>query len=174
MYKPFRLTLVAVGLALSGLTTAAVAANIETVQQTTVKTLQREQQAQKMAERWGQEKLTLVNDILDQKTRLQWNRYQNNQYRQYISAKKAEIAELRAQKDKMQQLRMALEPYLDQTLNELTAHVQQDLPFLAEERADRLRFLRASLGDPELALGENFGAFWKVSRSKRNTAMKSR
>jgi hypothetical protein len=154
MHKPVKFFHAAVGLLLFGLATSSVAADIQSVQRTTLDSLHQEQQAQQLADRWGEEKLALVNDILDQKTRLQWNRYQNGQYRQYIETKNAEIEELQAQKKKMQQLRMTLEPYLERTLAELESFVQADLPFLPEERADRLRYLRSSLGDPELALGE--------------------
>lgn len=144
----------AVALLLSGLAVSARAADVETVQQATVTSLQQEQKVQRTADRWSEQKQALVNDILDQKTRLQWNRYQNDKYRQYIERKKAAVAELRARKEKMQQLRMALEPYLDQVLARLEQFVAGDLPFLAQERSTRIAFLRRSLTDPELALGE--------------------
>lgn len=154
MHRPIKFFQAVAGLLLFGLATSSVAADIQSVQRRTLDTLQQEQEAQQLADRWGKDKLALVNDILDQKTRLQWNRYQHRQYQQYIETKKAEIVELQAQKKKMQQLRMTLEPYLERTLAKLEVFVQADLPFLPEERADRLRYLRSSLRDPELALGE--------------------
>jgi len=143
-----------VALMLCGLAVSAPAADIESVRKSTVNTLQKEQKTQRAADGWSEEKQALVNDILDQKTRLQWNRYQNDKYQQYIERKQADVAELQAQKEKMRQLRMALEPYLDQALGQLQQFVAEDLPFLPEERSARIDFLRSSLTDPELALGE--------------------
>lgn len=154
MFKRSHRLMAAVALLLGGLTVSGRAADIESVQQATVTSLRQEQTTQRTADTWSEKKQTLVNDILDQKTRLQWNRYQNDKYRQYIARKKAAVAELRARKEKMRQLRMALEPYLDQVLAGLEQFVAADLPFLARERSTRIAFLRRTLTDPELALGE--------------------
>jgi hypothetical protein len=152
-YQSNRL-ITAAALLLSGLTLSVQAADINSVQQATVHTLQKEQSAQQTTDKWTEEKRALVNDILDQKTRLQWNRYQNDKYRTYIERKQVEVAELQTRKEKMRQLRMALEPYLDQVLIRLEEFVAADRPFLKEERSARLDFLRRSLTDPELSLGE--------------------
>lgn len=154
MLKRSNRLITAMALLLGGLAVSAQAADIDAARQATVQTLQQEQRTQRTADAWSEEKQALVNDILDQKTRLQWNRYQNDKYRQYIERKQAEVEELQARKEKMRQLRMALEPYLDQMLAQLRQFIAADLPFLTRERADRLDFLRASLTDPELALGE--------------------
>ncbi|MEZ4601034.1 MAG: DUF3450 domain-containing protein [Syntrophotaleaceae bacterium] len=134
--------------------TQAAAVDVDSVQEATVSALAREQKSQQQTDSWSAEKQALANSILDQKTRLQWNRYQNRQYQEYIKLKEEQLVALREQKESMRQLRMALEPYLDQVLDNLARFAAADLPFLPEERADRLAFLRESLGDPELALGE--------------------
>lgn len=153
LHRTMLLHLVVV-LALSGLASPSGAADIQSVQNSTLTTLQQEQKSQKETDQWSNEKQALANEILEQKTRLQWDRYQNTKYQEYIERKKADIAELQRQKEKMQQLRMALEPYLDETLQRLEAFVASDLPFLAQERADRLHFLTDSLADPDLDLSE--------------------
>ncbi len=136
------------------ITVSSRAADINSVRNSTVNNLKTEQDSQKNTDKWYDEKQKLVNDILEQKTKFQWNIYQNKKYRQYIERKRDDVAELQRQKEKMQQLRMSLEPYLDATVQNLKGFVATDLPFLSEERSDRINFLKDSLSDPELALSE--------------------
>ncbi|PLX96577.1 MAG: hypothetical protein C0620_02150, partial [Desulfuromonas sp.] len=62
--------------------------------------------------------------------------------------------DLKRQKEQMSLLRKELEPFLDSNVEQLHNDVANDLPFLDQERSERLAFLDQSLTDPDLALSE--------------------
>lgn len=136
------------------LTLPALATSLQQVQLDSQKTLQQEQASQKKVEQWNDQRQALINELLDQKTQLEWNRFQNKKFNQYVVHKQHTLEDLSRQKEQMTLLRKELEPYLDTTVATLHQQVATDLPFLIQERRERLAFLDQSLTDPELALSE--------------------
>lgn len=116
--------------------------------------LQKEIATQQQIDRWSSARQALVNELLDLKTQLEWNRYQNKKFEQYLDHKQNTLVDLKRRKEQMSMLRMELEPFLDSRIEELQASVKTDLPFLPVERGERLTFLTQSLSDPDLALSE--------------------
>lgn len=116
--------------------------------------LQKEIATQQQVDRWSSARQALVNELLDLKTQLEWNRFQNKKFEQYLEHKQDTIVDLRRRKEQMSMLRMELEPFLDSCIEELQSSVAADLPFLPVERRERLAFLTQSLSDPDLALSE--------------------
>nr|WP_320113851.1 DUF3450 domain-containing protein [uncultured Desulfuromonas sp.] len=141
-------------LAISCLPMKALAADPAQIQQQSTTALKREIATQDKVEQWSEERQALVNDLLDQKTQLEWNRFQTKKYRQYVDHKQATIADLKRQKEQMTLLRKELEPFLDSSVETLHNDVANDLPFLAQERSERLAFLDQSLTNPDLTLSE--------------------
>jgi len=141
-------------LALTVLSSSGYAATAEQIQQQNQHTLQQERITQKHVVEWSQQREDLVNALLDQTTQLEWNRFQNKKFKQYVGHKKKNIVELQRQKQQMNLLRQELEPFLDHRLSELHQSVKDDLPFLPQERQQRLAFLDQSLTDPDLSLSE--------------------
>jgi len=141
-------------LAISTLPLQALAADPAQIQQQSTATLKREIATQDKVEQWSEQRQALVNDLLDQKTQLEWNRFQTKKYRQYVDHKQTTIADLKRQKEQMTLLRKELEPFLDSSVEQLHNDVAKDLPFLDQERSERLAFLDQSLTDPDLALSE--------------------
>nr|WP_320049956.1 DUF3450 domain-containing protein [uncultured Desulfuromonas sp.] len=141
-------------LAISSLSLQTLAADPALIEQQSTTALKREIATQDKVEQWSEERQALVNDLLDQKTQLEWNRFQTKKYRQYVDHKKVTIADLKRQKEQMSLLRKELEPFLDSSVETLHEDVAGDLPFLDLERSERLTFLDQSLTDPDLPLSE--------------------
>jgi len=141
-------------LAISCLSFEVIAADPAQIQQQNSRSLKQEIATQKKVEQWSEQRQALVNDLLNQKTQLEWNQFQTKKYRQYVDHTRSSIADLKRQKEQMLLLRKELEPFLDTSVATLRQEVIQDLPFLAQERHERLAFLDESLTDPELSLSE--------------------
>jgi len=127
---------------------------IDDLQQQNRQIINKEIAVQIDVDKWSAEKQALVSELLDQKTQLDWNRFQNKKYQQYLAHKQQNIADLKHQKEVMGKLRMELEPFLDSSIENLAAMIAADLPFLAVERQERLAFVSQSLADPDLKLSE--------------------
>lgn len=118
------------------------------------KTIDAEVAAQKDADKWSEERAEIMDEIRETRSRLIWTRYQTEKYEKYIETQKRQIAALKKQSEETAKLRMALEPYLDETAGRLESFIAADLPFLPEERKRRMVFLRQALDDYRIDLGE--------------------
>jgi len=54
----------------------------------------------------------------------------------------------------MEKIRQNMVPYLEEVLNEMERCIERDLPFLMQERTERVTALRKLIYDPELTIGE--------------------
>ncbi|OPL13728.1 MAG: hypothetical protein AVO38_13015 [delta proteobacterium ML8_D] len=132
----------------------AFAEDVERIEKSLKEAIHEELAAQKEVQEWSAEKEAIINDLLDLKTRLDWNRFQNRKYKAYVYQKAEEVNDLKTQKEKLASMRMELEPYLSQVVSDLKDRIVSDVPFLDEERSRRITFLEESLLDPSLNLGE--------------------
>jgi len=113
-----------------------------------------EQKAQKEADAWAKEKENILAEIHDLKGRQKWLDFQRKKYKAYIEKEKGVLKELKRKKKKYEEIRMGLEPYLDEVMKRLETFVKNDLQFLKEERGKRLAFLKDSLSDYRIGLSE--------------------
>jgi hypothetical protein len=139
---------------LLGLLTPGMASNLANAQKMVEKNLAVENAAQRQLEAWTDRKAVLEARIRDLTMEKTWLEYQNQKYKGYIAREQAELEQLETRKKEMEGINMRLEPYLDQTLDQLKTFVAGDLPFLTQERAKRIAFLEESLGDYHLSLSE--------------------
>ncbi|MFO7802476.1 MAG: DUF3450 domain-containing protein [Desulfovermiculus sp.] len=116
--------------------------------------LQEEQEVQEDVQTWSKEKRALVQEILSLQTEKKWLELQNEQHEAYIRQTHEAIERLEEQKDVARSLRMELEPYLVQVSERLQQEVENDLPFLPQEREDRVEFIEQSLTEYGLELSE--------------------
>ena len=133
---------------------SALAATPKKVEKTMKKAIEVESKAQAKADDWTTDKDDLVNEIRDLQTRLTWLEYQKGKHKVYVKGLQENIAELEAKKLEARKLRENLEPFLDEVVKRLEAFIAQDMPFLPEERQQRLSFLYNTLNDYQLDLGE--------------------
>ncbi|WP_147820763.1 DUF3450 domain-containing protein [Salidesulfovibrio onnuriiensis] len=110
--------------------------------------------AQKRYQQWSDEKEGVAADIRDMKAMDSWLEFQNRKYAKYIKKQEEVIAELERRKEEARRIKMELEPFLETVVDSLEQFVSSDLPFLPEERAARIGFLRDSLDDYRLELSE--------------------
>ncbi len=110
--------------------------------------------AQAKYEEWRTEKETLSAEIRDLKATDAWLEFQIRKYRTYVSEQQKVLAELARRKQETTRLRRELEPFLETIVRRLEEAVAADLPFLGEERTRRIAFLKRSLADYHLGLGE--------------------
>jgi len=103
---------------------------------------------------WTENRESMAAEVRDMKATNAWLEFQNRKYEKYIGRQKAVIVELERRKVEAERIRRELEPFLETVVNRLEAFVSKDLPFLPEERARRIVFLRESLDDYHLALSE--------------------
>ena len=133
---------------------AAFGATPKKVQKKMVSAIEVESKAQAKADDWNVDKDDLVNEIRDLQTRLTWLSYQKGKHKVYVKGLQDNIAELEAKKLEARKLRENLEPYLDEVVKRLEAFISTDMPFLSQERQQRLSFLYNTLNDYQLDLGE--------------------
>lgn len=118
------------------------------------KAIEAESETQAKADDWNVAKDDLVNEIRDLQTRLTWLEYQKSKHAIYLQELKNNIADLEARKLEARKLRENLEPYLEDVVTALEKAIAGDLPFLPEERQQRIRFLKNTMNDYHLDLGE--------------------
>ncbi len=134
--------------------------------------------AQAAYTRWADEKATLGDEIRDMKAMDDWLAFQAEKYAKYIERQKAVIAELKRRKEEAKRIRMELEPFLETVVTDLETFVADDLPFLVEERQQRMNNLHAALDDYRLGLSEKlrrvFEALLIETEYGRNVATTTR
>ncbi len=118
-----------------------------------------EASAQRRLEAWNAERDTLLEDARALKYELQWLELQKGKLARYIAANNAKIAKMEQDQGNYAVVALELENSLLADLNRLDESVRGSLPFLPEERHNRIKFLRQSLDDPELNIGEKYRRF---------------
>ena len=116
--------------------------------------IQTEAAAQAKADDWNFQKDDIVSEVRDLQTRLIWLQYQKKKHEIYVQGVKDNITDLENRKLAARKLRESLEPYLEEVVARLETFVSKDLPFLDQERAQRIAFLKNTLNDYHLDLGE--------------------
>lgn len=133
---------------------ALAASDPKAVHEQAAKAIAAEAAAQETYEQWTDNKESLAAEIRDMKAMNAWLQFQNQKYEKYLRKQEAVIAELERRKQEARRIRMELEPFLETVVDDLEKFVAGDLPFFDQERAGRIRFLRASLDDYHLDLSE--------------------
>ena len=114
------------------------------------------QDTQKQEEQWREDKQRLLarynefeQSLHQLKIRRQTLEETNAAARHRISAKQQQLADI-------EQVEAQIEPLIDTQMDLLGRHLDQDLPFLPDERRQRLERLSALRHDPDVAVSEKF------------------
>jgi len=124
------------------------------VQKSMEKAIRQSAEAQHEADQWALDRESLMADIRDLKMRQAWLTYQEEKYQTYVQKQASAIQDLKEKIREAEVIRFQLEPFLDDVLERLQTFVASDLPFLPEERQNRIQFLKDSLEDYHLSLSE--------------------
>ncbi len=106
------------------------------------------------ASEWAGERASLLGEISQLRARQGQLKHQVAKHRAYLKTQEEAYARLEQKQAALARLNLELEPYLEQAYLQLEEFIKADLPFLEEERAQRLSFLRRSLDDYHLELSE--------------------
>ncbi len=124
------------------------------VHESATRSIATEASAQEDVLHWTDKRDGLSSEIRDLKLMDAWLEFQITKYKRYIARQEAVIEELKLRKEEAKRIGMELEPYLEVVVDRLEERVAEDPPFLPEERAQRIAFLRESLDDYHLSLSE--------------------
>ncbi len=103
------------------------------------------QDTQEKEDTWHREELTLISRYRSANSRIRTLEEQVDQSQEKARLLKERIRELSRRLEESERLEAGLQEVMDATLGRLERWVQQDLPFLPEERAARLRSLKEAL-----------------------------
>lgn len=153
--KAMRIAAFLVGLALPGLAVMAAEKPLPAaVLDTIASTIAAERTAQARGEQWERERLRLEEEIRQARLEEAWYGRQAEMFALYVRTAEARVAERKAALEDAQRLEAGLHELLTDVVVRLQAGLAADVPFLREERARRLDFLRSSLADYELSGAE--------------------
>lgn len=130
------------------------------------------QSSQKEEEQWRdeREKLTALYERLQaEQAQLSASR---EQLRQSIRSARRRIIEKEKQLTDIEQLRTRVEPFLQESAQALGKHLDEDLPFLPQERRQRMQRLDELLNAPDVAISEKYRKVmeaWLVEAEYGNT-----
>ncbi len=114
------------------------------------------QDTQKEVEAWAGERQKL----LAEHERLQWEQKQlqkeKNEWLHKTAAAEKRITSKEKELADMVQISSQIQPFLQEALTWLEQHRSDDLPFLVDERRQRLAGLAGLMEDPEVAVNERF------------------
>lgn len=109
---------------------------------------------QKQADAWQNDRERLLTEKRELERYALWLDHQLRKYETYVSQREHAVQLLEQRRNEAGTIRLLLEPFLDNVADRLALAVQEDLPFLPEERAQRLAGLRAVLDEYDAPLGE--------------------
>lgn len=113
-----------------------------------------EQSAQKKISAWQQEKHSVIAQINNKQVELDWLTHQKNKYSRYIKTLEGNIAEMKRQQQELEMIANAVNPLLENTVVRLESFINEDQPFLSQERQERMSNIKKALADPHLAQAE--------------------
>lgn len=128
------------------------------------KTLGVQQHSQRQADDWQNQRLNLVAELVALQQQQQQLELQKAQQILRVDSELQAIAQLNRAIEESERLAGEMTPFLNETFELIALQVEQDLPFLPQERELRLRHLRDGLADPQLTVGEKFRRVMEVLR----------
>jgi hypothetical protein len=149
-----RTLLAALAVGLCG--TPALAQDLGSTLQTARQTVQDTEKSQGRIDQLDGQTQSLLSDYRANLKQLeQLNRYNASQQRQ-IAAQQRELESLRKDIDNISGLQRSVQPLMEDMLAALERFVEADMPFLADERRDRIARLRGIMEDPERSAAQRY------------------
>lgn len=131
-------------------------AQLDAAVQTSEQTLKETEGSQRRIDQLDAQTQALLNEYRANLKQLeQLNRYNDSQRRQ-LEAQERELASLRADIDNIAGLQRSVQPLMEDMLGGLGSLVEADIPFLAEERQNRLERLGRIMSDPDQSVAQRY------------------
>ncbi len=136
-----------------------VFANVEQLKNTMQGIVNKDSKSGTLVKNWHIEQDDLINELRQIKIETQWLELQKKKYSGYVASNQRKIEEIEETNSRYAIIALQLESAMIDYLEELKILINEDLPFLTEERQTRIKFLQDSLENPDLSLGEKFRRF---------------
>jgi len=128
----------------------------DTVKKPIKKSIDVRQETQKAEDRWAEEKATLETQFEALKQEQEELTLVRDQLRKRVDAYKTTITSLENKITEISRISGELLPYLDEVFDRMANRIDSDLPFLQDERRQRLQNLRQTFDDQEISTSEKF------------------
>jgi prefoldin subunit 5 len=128
----------------------------DTVKKPIKKSITVRQDTQKAEDRWAEEKATLETQFEALQQEQEELTLIRDQLRKRVDSYKTTIASLENKITEISRISGELLPYLEEVFDRMANRIDSDLPFLQDERRQRLKNLRKTLDDPEISSSEKF------------------
>jgi hypothetical protein len=130
------------------------------------------QATQKQEEQWRDDQQKLVARYEKLQAEQEQLTATRDELKESIAGTRRRIDEKEKQLAAIEQIRTRIEPFLHESLAALRQQIDEDLPFLPEERRQRMARLAELLEDPEVAISEKYRKVleaWMVEAEYGNT-----
>lgn len=142
------------GAVLIGSSAGALAASPEAVIKTVTSTIAIEKEAHERGSKWEREQAALQEEIRQAKLEEAWYALQVDTFTRYVSTAQGRVDALTTTRDELERMEAELEGELVASVTALETFVQSDVPFLPQERADRLKFLHTTVDNYDVTGAE--------------------
>lgn len=127
-------------------------------------TLVVQQHSQRQADEWEAQRLVLVAELTALQQQQQQLEIKKTAQTLRVNSEQQAVEQLMRTIEESKRLAGEMTPFLTETYDLMAQQVEQDLPFLPQERQLRLSHLSEGLNDPQLAVGEKFRRVMEVLR----------
>ncbi len=126
----------------------------EEVEDTIEKSIEIREQTQNKSAQWQSRKEKLKSRYYQLKDSFDAIDVEVSHMQEIVDRQNVYIARMENRIIEMEKIRQHLVPFLEEILDSMQETVDNDLPFLVQERATRISALRQVIHDPELSMGE--------------------
>lgn len=113
-----------------------------------------DQAGQERGKEWEREQNALFEALRHAGLEYAWYHRQGETFQRYVDTAESRVAKLEQSIVELRRMENELEGELVRVADDLVLEVEQDIPFLLQERQDRLKFVLKTVGDYELSLSE--------------------
>lgn len=124
------------------------------VLETVKSTIDADQAGNERGKEWAREQQALFDKLRQAGLEYAWYHRQGETFKRYVDTAEERVAKLEKSMVELRRMENELQGELVRVADGLTNEVQKDIPFLMQERQDRLKFVQKTVGDYELSLSE--------------------
>jgi len=122
--------------------------------ETATSAIDADQAGHERGKKWEREREVLFEKLRHAGLEYAWYKRQGETFQRYVDTAESRVAKLEQSIVELRRMENELEGELVRVADSLALEVEHDIPFLMEERQDRLAFVQKTVGDYELALPE--------------------
>lgn len=114
------------------------------------------QETQEKEDKWASHRAELMAEYRFLKPRLEQLKKQKEKTEEILALQRGRVEELKRKLTESARVRDELYSHLDGWVMRLESYIARDLPFLPEERVNRLSLIREMIADPDIESAEKF------------------